>query len=77
VSRADLLAVQMDEVYARLRGRLEGLGEEEYFWEPVPGCWTVHRDESGAWVTDYADRAAEGQAQGPLPAKRSGTIRRT
>jgi hypothetical protein len=50
VSRVDLLAVQMDEVYTRLRGRLEGLSEEEYFWEPVPGCWTVHRDESGAWV---------------------------
>jgi uncharacterized damage-inducible protein DinB len=55
VSRVDLLAVQMDEVYARLRGRLEGLSEEEYFWEPVSGCWTVHRDESGAWVADYAD----------------------
>src|SRR5207247_131479 len=26
---------QMDEVYGRLRGRLEGLGDEEYFWEPV------------------------------------------
>ena len=27
-----------------LRPRLEGLSDDEYFWEPVPGCWTVHRD---------------------------------
>jgi hypothetical protein len=55
MSRAELLLAQMDEVYGRLRGRLEGLGDEEYFWEPVGGCWTVHRDPSGAWVTDYAE----------------------
>jgi hypothetical protein len=55
MSRAGLLLAQMDEVYDRLRGRLEGLGDDEYFWEPVGGCWTVHRDPSGAWVTDYAE----------------------
>ena len=27
----------------RLRPRLEGLTDEEFFWEPVPGCWSVHR----------------------------------
>ena len=25
----------------QLRPRLEGLGDEEYFWEPVPGCWSI------------------------------------
>ena len=55
MSRAELLLAQMDEVYGRLRGRLEGLTDDEYFWEPVPGCWTVHRDPSGAWVADYAE----------------------
>ncbi|MFG2019101.1 DinB family protein [Actinomadura geliboluensis] len=25
----------------QLRARLEGLTDDEYFWEPVPGCWTV------------------------------------
>ena len=54
MARRDLLLVQMDEAYERLRRRLEGLTEDEYFWEPVPGCWTVHRDETGRWVTDYA-----------------------
>jgi hypothetical protein len=29
-----------------LRPRLEGLTDDEYLWEPVPGCWTVHRDGS-------------------------------
>ena len=56
VSRAGLLLAQMDEVYDRLRGRLEGLTDDEYLWEPVPGCWSVHRDPPGAWVTDYAER---------------------
>jgi DinB superfamily len=41
MSRAGLLLAQMDEVYDRLRGRLEGLTDDEYFWEPVPGCWSV------------------------------------
>ncbi|KUI26078.1 serine/arginine repetitive matrix protein 1 [Mycobacterium sp. IS-1496] len=27
-----------------LRPRLEGLSDDEYFWQPVPNCWTVHRD---------------------------------
>ena len=27
-----------------LRPRLDGLSDEEYFWQPVPDCWTVHPD---------------------------------
>ncbi len=30
----------------QLRPRLTGLSDDEYFWEPVPGCWTLHRDGS-------------------------------
>lgn len=30
--------------------RMEGLTDEEYFREPVPGCWNVHRDEAGEWT---------------------------
>lgn len=54
MSRVDLLLTQMDEVYGRLRQRLVGLTDDEYFWEPAPGCWTIHRDETGAWIHDYA-----------------------
>ena len=39
------LADQLDFHWSRqLRGRLDGLTDAEYFWEPVPGCWTVRRD---------------------------------
>ncbi|MGH3319367.1 MAG: DinB family protein [Streptosporangiaceae bacterium] len=27
----------------QLRPRLEGLTDDEYVWEPVPGAWNVHR----------------------------------
>lgn len=27
-----------------LRPRLDGLTDDEYFWQPVPNCWTVHPD---------------------------------
>jgi hypothetical protein len=49
-----LLAVEMDGAWQTLRLRLEGLTDEEFFWEPVPDCWTVRCDESGRWVVDYA-----------------------
>jgi len=44
----------LDEAYQTLHDRLSGLTDEEFFWEPVPGCWTVHQDEQGHWVEDYA-----------------------
>ena len=48
-----LLVAQMEEAWRTLRSRLEGLTDEEFFWEPVPGCWTVHPNEGGRWVVDY------------------------
>jgi DinB superfamily len=27
----------------QLRPRLDGLSDDEYFWEPVPGCWSIRR----------------------------------
>src|SRR4029453_9348451 len=32
-----------------LRPRLEGLGDEEYFWEPVEGCWSLRRAADRRW----------------------------
>lgn len=41
----DQLVFQLDLHWqTSLRPRLEGLTTDEYFFEPVPGCWTVHRD---------------------------------
>jgi hypothetical protein len=34
-----------------LRPRWEGLTDDEYFWEPAPGCWTV-RQVDGRFVPD-------------------------
>jgi hypothetical protein len=28
----------------QLRPRLDGLTDDEYFWQPVPDCWTLHAD---------------------------------
>jgi DinB superfamily len=47
----------------QLRPRLDGLTDDEYFWQPVEGCWTLsRRGESrapislggGEFTMDYA-----------------------
>lgn len=39
------LAEQLDFHWRmQLRPRLDGLTDDEYFWQPVPDCWTVHPD---------------------------------
>lgn len=41
----DLLADQLEFHWShQLRPRLDGLTDAEYFWQPVPDCWTVHPD---------------------------------
>ncbi|MEV6374957.1 DinB family protein [Micromonospora musae] len=32
----------------QLRDRLDGLTDDEYLWEPVPGCWSVRPRRAGA-----------------------------
>jgi hypothetical protein len=35
---------QLDWIWSNhVRPRYDGLTDEEYFWEPVPGCWSVRR----------------------------------
>ncbi|HEY7271988.1 MAG TPA: DinB family protein [Actinoplanes sp.] len=34
--------------------RLQGLTDEEYFWEPVPGAWSLRTDADGVFVQDGA-----------------------
>ena len=55
----NLLLAEMDEAYQTLRQRLEGLTDEEFFWEPVPSCWTVHLVEEGRCWIDYVDPAPQ------------------
>ena len=37
----------------QLRPRFDGLTDAEYFWEPVPDCWTVRRD-GDRMIADFA-----------------------
>jgi uncharacterized damage-inducible protein DinB len=54
-----LLATEMDDAWETLYRRLDGLTDAEFFWEPVSGCWTVHRAKEEYWVVDYADPAPD------------------
>jgi len=38
--------------HVHLRPRLDGLTDDEYFWEPVAGMWSVRQGEGGHWVMD-------------------------
>jgi len=58
----EILRSQFEESNTNICGVLKGIGDPEFFWEPVVGCWTVHRrdekraasaDGSGEWVIDY------------------------
>ena len=54
-ARADLIGLS-DYVYRRTRDRLDGLTDTEYFWEPVPNCWTIRRVGSDNYQSDDSDR---------------------
>ncbi len=34
--------------------RMQGLTDDEYFWEPAPDCWTVRVGEDGRATCDWA-----------------------
>ena len=53
---------QFDDARDRLIKRLQGLTNDEYFWEPVPSCWSIRLREhsqtdkpfgKGTWVLDF------------------------
>src|SRR5215469_1572547 len=49
-----------------LRPRLEGLTDAEYFWQPVPGCWTLsRRGESAAPISMGAGELTMDYARSP------------
>jgi hypothetical protein len=56
------LADQLDSHWrGQARPRLNGLTDDEYLWEPVPGCWTVRPRPAdgggpgtGAFTVDFA-----------------------
>jgi hypothetical protein len=62
---AGSLITAFDYVWDRLNGRLTGLTDEEYFWEPVPGCWSLRPGEGGRWRLDGG--GGGGPAPDPAP----------
>lgn len=59
--RLGVLLDQFDKAREMAEVRLAGLTDEEYLWEPVPGCWSLRRREQaatprafgpGEWVLD-------------------------
>ncbi len=62
--RLSVLLDQLDKAREMARVRLSGLGDREYLWEPVPGCWSIRRRGEartpraygpGEWVLDNGD----------------------
>ena len=43
-----------DAVWGRTRRRLDGLTEEEYRWEPAPGCWSIRQRRDGRSFLEWA-----------------------
>lgn len=42
-TRRDLLLDQYETSYSMLVESLQGLGDDEYFWEPAANCWSLRR----------------------------------
>jgi hypothetical protein len=42
-----------NQVWQRTRARIDGLSDEEYLWEPAPGCWTIRQRDDGIWKADW------------------------
>lgn len=58
----EVLGRQFDDSSSHLADVIADVADEEFFWEPIPGCWTVHdrseqraasADGCGRWVIDY------------------------
>ncbi|MCW2904651.1 MAG: hypothetical protein JWO67_6916, partial [Streptosporangiaceae bacterium] len=63
---ANSLATAFDQAWDRFVSRLDGLGDDEYFWEPAPGCWSVRQGDDGRWLID-GDGGDGGPANAPVP----------
>lgn len=55
---ADLIT-HSDNVWSRLEQRFEGMTDEEYAWEPAPGCWSITRRPDGTWTDEFVLPAPE------------------
>ena len=49
----DWLASMLERFWAGFRPGLRGLTDDEYLWEPVPGCPTIRRQPDGTYRADH------------------------
>jgi len=59
------LMTSFDYVWGRFTDRTSGLTDEEYFWEPVEGCWNLRLGDDGRWHLD--GDGGGGPAPEPVP----------
>jgi len=55
-----------DYAYGRLRDRLDGIDDDEFAWEPVPGSWTVREQPDGTFAADGNDESGSHAYAPPL-----------
>ena len=48
-SSIDSLLSTYEHAWSRFTTRILGMSDEEYFWDPVPGCWSLRRVPDGTW----------------------------
>jgi DinB superfamily len=65
VDNAQSLLETFDYVFDRTLARIDGLSDDEYFWEPTPDCWSLRRGTDGRWVLDGG--GGGGPAPNPVP----------
>lgn len=68
-SRSALLRWQFDLVWSLFEFHLDRLEVDDFLWEPADLCWTLHRDDQGIWVPDWADTEPD-----PIPVPTIGWI---
>jgi hypothetical protein len=51
-SAAELTGAYLEHAFAAARWQVDGLTDDEYFWEPRPDCWSVRCDAAGRWALD-------------------------
>lgn len=50
----DALLTQVDWWWAAIfRPRIEGVTDEELWWQPAPDCWTLHRGDDGGFRYEW------------------------
>jgi len=65
MTTAQSIITTFDYVWDRLSSRLADLSDDEYFWEPVAGCWSLRQGDDGRWRLDGG--GGGGPAPQPVP----------